>query len=116
MTDQGPRGLIVESKELLDAYHVTGKDFPVPDSAKGVDSGPQGLVAQSAKQKDASLNMSGGKSMRGPVTWGDEGRAFSTSTNGGESNSKATSEQPTYVSGVSCVDGQSVPDIKKQRI
>lgn len=114
--DSGPKGLVNQPIEMQDPYRVTGKDFPVGDSAKGVDSGPQGLVAQSAKQKDASLNMSGGKSMRGPVTWGDEGRAFSTSTNGGESNSKASSEQPTYVSGVSCVDGQSVPDIKKQRI
>lgn len=107
------KGLITESKDMLDAYHVTGKDFPVPDSGKGVDNGPQGLVKMSDKQKSPRLNASDGI---GPEVRGKEGKAFPTSTNGGESNSGASSVKPTFGVSVSCVDGTISPDVKKQRI
>jgi hypothetical protein len=119
--DQGPKGLVNQPIEMKDPYYTRGKDFPVPDSGKGTEAGPQDLVNQSAHQKDASLNVSGGTSMRGPAVWGDEGRKFPTSGNGGESNSKASDEQPTYAGArasvsVSLVDGQISPPIKKERI
>ena len=103
------KGLIVESKEMLDAYHVTGKDFPVPDSAKGMDSGPKGLVMQSEKQKAPRLNASDGY---GPEVRGKEGKGFPTST----APSTGTSAKPTFGVSVSLVDGQVDPSVKKQRI
>lgn len=103
------KGLIVESKELLDAYHVTGKDFPVPDSGKGTDSGPKGLVMQSDKQKAPRLNASDGY---GPEVRGKEGKAFPASTG----PSTGSSEKATFGVSVSCVSGQVEPSVKKQRI
>lgn len=76
---------------LTDCYHVTGKDFPMPENTdKGVDSGPQDFAGTSDRQLAPRLNASLGK--YGPSTKGAEGAAFPTDANGKES----ADEQPVF--------------------
>lgn len=68
---------------LNDCYRISGKYFPVPNSDKGAEAGPQELVAQSDRQKDAGLNASDG--VNRASTWGKEGEQFPPDANGKES-------------------------------
>jgi len=75
-----------------DPYYAKGSDFPLPDenTSKGIEGGPQSLVAQSETQKDAGLNASEG--VNRASTWGAEGKTFPVAP-----NSKASlDERPTF--------------------
>lgn len=76
---------------LNDCYRIGGKYFPVPDknTDKGQENGPQELVSQSDKQKAPRLNASEGY---GPTVKGKEGKSFSTTDNGKESDD----EKPVF--------------------
>jgi hypothetical protein len=104
---------------LNDCYRIGGKDFPMSDSAKGIDEGPEDTVNQSETQKAPRLNASRGK--YGPTIKGAEGAAFPTSDNGVESESENQTfagDKDSSVS-VNLVSGQiesSKGDVKTNRI
>lgn len=102
-----------------DGYYTRGVDFPLPDSTKGIEAGPENLTGgQSDKQKSPRQNAQDGPNQ--PTVKGKEGQAFPPAANSKDSKdeSQTFQGQRSDVS-VSFVSGQIVSggkDIKGNKI
>jgi hypothetical protein len=80
-----------DKSTLNDCYRIGGSYFPVPDSAKGDESGPENLTGgQSDRQKGPRLNAS--KPGESNSSWGAEGKSFPPADNSKDSQD----EQATF--------------------